>query len=1572
MAKSLFILLLTIAAFSAKAQEWQWVKHISSENSIDAKSIAIDAQGNTYVTGVFGKSITFDGVVITSEQAINGFIAKYNNNGDLIWAKKLGEGNTFQSKDIVADDAGNVYVTGHFRETVTIGTITLTGSASLGAFITKLDTDGNVLWAKQISSDDDLSNGSLALDNNGHLYIAGGFFKSVKFGDTTITSAKDETIFIAKYTVDGDHLWAKKVGGLMSNVLGISVDHEGNIYATGSFYFAVTFGDFNFLNYKGNFHMDLFLVKLDTNGNVAWAKQAGFRSGDDIGVATAVDSEGNCYVTGLFTGSATFGSNTISGSPGRNPFLAKYDPAGSLQWVKKQESTGEAAGLSIGMNSQNVYLAGYFDNTVTLNKTVLVSQGSLDMHIAKYDKDGNILGVVSAGGTGFDALSKIHVNESGQVHFTGGIGAPVAFDDTTLKQGLVVGKLNVIPPLTPTPTILTEKLATGNLCAGSVIEVAFTTNGEFKPGNSFQVQLSNSSGVFTNPGLIIGSGSSSPVTATIPSDIPLSAGYKLRVVATSPKVYGTSSNSSITIGSLPVVTASVATKAIVSGTSTNLFAKGADTYIWSPNTGLSSASIASPIVSPAVTTTYTVTGFKDGCSSSASVTVYVEPEPSAGETFEWASVQVGDETHGSHAQATVSDNEGNTYVAGTFWNSITLGSFTLSEPGESYFLAKYNGDGDIVWAKKFTSPYSAMVVVHELAVDQKGGVYIVGWYSNSILLDTITLTAGKEGSGSFIAKFDNNGNTVWANSVHQEFRNIAVTPEGELYLAGSFMNATFNGITVTRDKRSLLLIKYDVNGELVWYKSSLGSSSIYTYTIGLAVDSDGSPYVVGLFGRGTFEVDAFTLMNDEPGFYYEHYKPFFIKYNTNGEVQFSQQLGRNVNNLITSGVSEIIISPNDEIYTTAGQALLKFKKNGDQVWVTEVDNIGQHHLAVDEDGSVYISGRFSVARFFGSKQVITDKDYTGLFVAKYNSKGNAVWAEKAQMTAKDYSSFSHSGISVDKNKNIFVVGHHSLSPEHVFVFGCHKIEGYTNSYFVAKLAHQEQAPGKIQTGNIDSGILCAGATYAVPFTSTVKDEGCTTYTVVLSDSQGSFNWPQVIGTGSVSPISVTIPSNIIGSSFYRIKVISSGPSVTGIDNSINITITPKPALYIYESKAAQCPGTTGITYYAATSGEVTSFNWTVPDGWVITEGQGTDRIKVTSGSSDGSVSVTAQDMCGNEVSKDKAVTVAKIFAPKVRFVSNTVCGSGSAFIYPDEVPYVSKYKLYASETSNNVISEKAPDSRGSAIESPVIDVTTTFYLSILFSSGCEGPRTPVIITVKAPLEVTAGLAEKYCINAHGFFLKGMSPENGYWSGKGVTSYGFFDPAVAGPGTHELKYQVSQNGCTGSGTKTITVMPSPQVTLNAYSPLCRSVFNYILTGGLPAGGVYSGIGVRDGIFNPIDSVDHVDIAYTYTDGAGCSATVWQRIELTTCTGITESKLAAKLVVYPNPTKDNLNIELPLTFASAITLKLSDMKGQSLYEQNYPRAHGEFKQTLSLKSRAKGMYLLQLILDDGVITKRIVID
>ncbi|MCC6251925.1 MAG: VCBS repeat-containing protein, partial [Bacteroidia bacterium] len=158
-------------------------------------------------------------------------------------------------------------------------------------------------------------------------------------------------------------------------------------------------------------------------------------------------------------------------------------------------------------------------------------------------------------------------------------------------------------------------------CAGSSLNVNYTSNGVFYT-NYFTAQLSDASGSFASPttiGLLVSTASSGTISCTIPLGTATGSGYKIRVISSNPSVIGTESNS-FTINSSPEIT--LASRNCNTGNATAITVSGANSYTWSPASGLNTITGASVIASPVAPTTYTVTGTSsNGCTSSRTISV---------------------------------------------------------------------------------------------------------------------------------------------------------------------------------------------------------------------------------------------------------------------------------------------------------------------------------------------------------------------------------------------------------------------------------------------------------------------------------------------------------------------------------------------------------------------------------------------------------------------------------------------------------------------------------------------------------------------------------------------------------------------------------------------------------------------------------------------------------------------------------------------------------------------------------------------------------------------------------------
>jgi hypothetical protein len=250
-----------------------WGKSASGNNWEFGRSLASDALGNIYVTGFFNSDILHFDNILLFNSALNideFFIAKYDTNGNAIWAKKAVGGDDDAGEDVTVDDVGNIVATGYFRSpTLAFDNVILTNNFIAGyheVFITKFDPLGNVIWAKNAGGyDDDIGTG-ICTDANNAVYVTGryGLPDAIFGNDTCLNSGTSGTgdVFVVKYDSGGNELWVKTANGNGDDQgNSICIDSNGDIYVTGFYWISVSFGNIA-LNNTGPSGSEIFLAKL--------------------------------------------------------------------------------------------------------------------------------------------------------------------------------------------------------------------------------------------------------------------------------------------------------------------------------------------------------------------------------------------------------------------------------------------------------------------------------------------------------------------------------------------------------------------------------------------------------------------------------------------------------------------------------------------------------------------------------------------------------------------------------------------------------------------------------------------------------------------------------------------------------------------------------------------------------------------------------------------------------------------------------------------------------------------------------------------------------------------------------------------------------------------------------------------------------------------------------------------------------------------------------------------------------------------------------------------------------------
>jgi LPXTG-site transpeptidase (sortase) family protein len=186
------------------AGNFVWAKPMRGTTTFRSTGIAIGSDGGVYTTGWFGGTADFDpgeGVYnLTSQGMEDVFISKLDEDGDFVWAKRLGGVETDLGNDIKIGRDGNLYTTGYFQNEVIFGSMTLSTSDEQAPFICRLDNNGNIIWAKQMDSRSYIHD--IAISRDRDVYLTGYFVAPVDFDPSsetfTISPNGGVDIFISK------------------------------------------------------------------------------------------------------------------------------------------------------------------------------------------------------------------------------------------------------------------------------------------------------------------------------------------------------------------------------------------------------------------------------------------------------------------------------------------------------------------------------------------------------------------------------------------------------------------------------------------------------------------------------------------------------------------------------------------------------------------------------------------------------------------------------------------------------------------------------------------------------------------------------------------------------------------------------------------------------------------------------------------------------------------------------------------------------------------------------------------------------------------------------------------------------------------------------------------------------------------------------------------------------------------------------------------------------------------------------------------------------------------------------
>ncbi|MBA3662921.1 MAG: T9SS type A sorting domain-containing protein [Bacteroidetes bacterium] len=290
-------------------------------------------------------------------------------------------------------------------------------STDMGGFIIKYDSTGNLKWQKTYYSINGAIRTLNAVDKNGNIYITGWFGGIMQFDGNALTGGG---MYFIKYSPNGNLLFSKHITTI-ATPYEICINSNNEILISG-----LCWPDSLF---EGNvMHKDGFIAKYSSSGNFIWVKDFFLPITSENNYDMCLDSTGNIFLTGDFSGNPFITDSVQILSTGtRDGFIAKYDSEANLKWVKTIKGPGYEVPKCITINNdKEIFVSGYYGSysgtTLALFDSIsIASTVNNDIFICKYDSSGNCKWVKMAGSDGIDAAREIYADDS-NVFITGYFG----------------------------------------------------------------------------------------------------------------------------------------------------------------------------------------------------------------------------------------------------------------------------------------------------------------------------------------------------------------------------------------------------------------------------------------------------------------------------------------------------------------------------------------------------------------------------------------------------------------------------------------------------------------------------------------------------------------------------------------------------------------------------------------------------------------------------------------------------------------------------------------------------------------------------------------------------------------------------------------------------------------------------------------------------------------------------------------------------------------------------------------------------------------------------------------------
>jgi ankyrin repeat protein len=332
-----------------------------------------------------------------------------------------GDGTTFDPSQAVSVAAGRdrlLYVAGLRHDHPPSGS----------GFVACVDPGGHPRWVGELSGGLQGSP-AVAVDGQGGAFVVGSFDGQVTVGGKSLSGHARSDIFLARFDPSGQVLWARAYGGeFFESARAVAVDPQGSFYVTGTYQYDFDLGGGQRLSNSKIY--DIYVAKFSADGAAMWSQSFHATGGTETrGNGVALGPSGDVYVTGLLQGGARVDSIRDPGGSNDSAFVARLSGGGgAARWFKRLPATGAASGIAIAVDgAERVFVAGDFENTMTVGSETLTSAGQSDAFLASFDAQGNPRWGRSFGGSAYDHARGVAASEAAGVFVVGTVDGATRF-----------------------------------------------------------------------------------------------------------------------------------------------------------------------------------------------------------------------------------------------------------------------------------------------------------------------------------------------------------------------------------------------------------------------------------------------------------------------------------------------------------------------------------------------------------------------------------------------------------------------------------------------------------------------------------------------------------------------------------------------------------------------------------------------------------------------------------------------------------------------------------------------------------------------------------------------------------------------------------------------------------------------------------------------------------------------------------------------------------------------------------------------------------------------------------------